>query len=391
MPRMGIVGAGQLARMLVEAALAMGISPHVYAQSESDCAVGLGGPCTVGGLGDRERLAAFFSGVDLVLFESEFADPVILREASLGLRGLRFCPGIEVFEALREKSDQKRWCVAQEIPTAEFDTCASPPREWLRRLRGKFPAGAVLKWSRQGYDGKGVCFLDDEAVAVDFCERGLSRGGEIYAEARVAFVRELAVVACRGGDGNLVVYPPVVSQQKDGVCWRVIGPASAAGVAEATVARAREIALRVGHAAGIIGTYAVELFETSGGEVLVNELAPRVHNSGHFSQDACATSQFENHLRAALGWPLGEPLPAPVFVMQNLLGPDGVTGTAVPPPPPSAAHFHWYGKSMRPGRKLGHLNAVAGGPEELPALLARVDRWHGQWIARMKEGKGASA
>jgi 5-(carboxyamino)imidazole ribonucleotide synthase len=215
----------------------------------------------------------------------------------------------------------------------------------------------VLKTTRGGYDGKGVWVVDDPAAAE--ATEVFSAGIPVIAEERVDFARELSAIVARSPSGQAIAYPVVESVQRDGVCHEVIAPAP--GLPEHLALQAQGIALQVAGELGVIGILAVELFETRDGRILVNELAMRPHNTGHWSIDGAVTSQFENHLRAVLDLPLGSPRPrAPWTVMVNILGgeyPDMHKGLLHCLARDPGLRVHLYGKEVRPGRKVGHVTA----------------------------------
>jgi 5-(carboxyamino)imidazole ribonucleotide synthase len=196
----------------------------------------------------------------------------------------------------------------------------------------------------------------------------------------VKFERELAIVACRSTTGEFSSYPLVVTEQRNGICFTVTGPAIAVGVNKAHESLARSYAQKLGEKLDLHGVFAIELFETASGEVFVNEIAPRVHNSGHCTQNSALTSQFENHWRAVLGMPLGSVDSASGFAMVNLLGPEKRNVVESLPATDSRMHLHWYGKKeSRPRRKLGHLNGVVEQSKDLASLVqemkSRVEAW----------------
>lgn len=378
----GILGAGQLSLMLIEGARRLGIEPLVYAASPREPAARVAQRLITGPMAaDAAPLRLFLSQCDVVVFENEFVPSAALREAAKGL-SCRFLPDLAVMERVRSKLEQKRALHELAIPAAPWEKAPEDTgavKDWLSSLPRRFPGGAVLKWAEYGYDGLGTHFFDPGRLeeAALFCGRALGRGVAVYAEGRVDFRRELAVVACRSVAGAFATYPLVISEQRGGVCHRVRGPAIGLGVAEARQEQAIAQAKALGDSLGLVGCYALEFFETADG-LFVNEVAPRVHNTGHYSQDACAVSQFENHWRAVLGLPLGSTAAASgFFSMLNLLGSAGASGPAGNGPQPPAsleAALHWYGKDeVRPGRKMGHVNFVAPSPEALDGL---EERWH---------------
>jgi 5-(carboxyamino)imidazole ribonucleotide synthase len=227
----------------------------------------------------------------------------------------------------------------------------------------------VLKAVSGGYDGKGVWVCESAAEARDV----LGHGIDFMAEEYVAFDRELAVLAARSPHRQGAVYPVVQTVQRDGICREVIAPAP--GLAPARRAQAQELSLRIAEELGVTGLLAVEMFETAGG-LLVNELAMRPHNTGHWTIEGARTSQFEQHLRAVLDLPLGDPgMAAPAAVMANVLGGDDpdvydryIHVMAADP----AVRVHMYGKQVRPGRKIGHVTAVGEDPEDLAGRARRA-------------------
>lgn len=410
----GIIGGGQLALMLANAAVRMGLRPVILTESSWDPAARAHPNAILGSAQDAGALALLFSQTDRILMENEFLDCGTLRAVQAGVRAPseipRFFPSLEAIEKLQDKLEQKKILKALDIPSAEFKVLNSGGvknqlkqilADWSKTSDSRFPQGrCVLKWSRLGYDGKGVCFVDEgqlnqssELRKIEaFCELGLSKGGRVFAERAVQFQRELAMIAVRSTTGEFVSYPLVISEQIGGVCGRVFGPATRFGVSIEQEKRAHQYAKALAEETDFVGAFALEFFETGTGELWVNEIAPRVHNSGHYTQDACATDQFENHLRATLGWPLGSPVESsetsPSFAMLNLLGPEGYAGSedqgALPLPGPRS-HLHWYGKrEMKSGRKMGHLNGTIGSDEDIQALLGELDQCHQQWLAQLK-------
>ena len=372
----GILGGGQLALMLAEAAVHLGVNPVIFTGKPSD----------------PQALKNFFSKVQLVVFENEFLDCQILAAAAEKL-DVTFIPSLETIELLQDKLQQKNLLARLGIPTSPFEVAAQDevPAAWVARALKKFGGTCVFKWARMGYDGKGVLIHDESKsleLAVSFCAEALQKGYPVYAEKKIRFKRELALIACNSTREEFVTYPLVVSEQTEGICSRVTGPAYALGVPGHLEDQAKDFARRIAEEAGLHGSFALELFEADSEELLVNEIAPRVHNSGHYTQDAADTSQFENHLRAALGMSLGSTETSPGFAMLNLLGPPGVTLSEQDFTMPKAypkVHVHWYGKTeIRPGRKLGHLNGTANSPEELADLLNHLQHYHDQWVIALR-------
>lgn len=387
-----VLGGGQLSQMLAEAALALGLKPVVLMSSLRDPAARVSGvEAVLGDPADPAALRSVLSRVRAAAFENEFLDAGALEEAARGL-SFRFTPGLTAFRRVQDKLEQKRIFRELSIPSARHEVFAGGNAQaWLSGLASRFPGGFVLKWSRQGYDGKGIRVVQEVTraeEALDFVEAAGGVGARVYAEERVPFRRELALVACRSTTGSFATYPLVVSDQTAGaVCHVVRGPAALFGVAPALENEARRHAETLAEALPLEGTFTLEFFETPNGRLLVNEVAPRVHNSGHYTQDAASCSQFENHWRAVLGLPLGSVRTAPAFAMLNLLGPDGVDrkDPPAPPPPQGGAVLHWYGKDrIRPGRKMGHLNVRAQDAFELEGKLATMRAYERRWIESLK-------
>jgi 5-(carboxyamino)imidazole ribonucleotide synthase len=395
----GILGGGQLGCMLADAALALGLEPRLFAEAGSPAAALYPGRTTIGSVSDAQALRGFFAQVRIIAFENEFLDCSLLEHAAKGL-SLRFGPGLNAIRELQDKLRQKEILTRLGLPTAEY--LALQPagdaqafvREAFERLQGE----AVFKWSRLGYDGKGVLLASSSEAgrreALEFCERSLSRDIAVYAERKIAFRRELAVVACRSIRGKFAAYPLVISEQERGICKRVFGPARALGVSTELETEAQECARRLAEAMGLEGAFALELFETPEGKLSINEIAPRVHNTGHYSQDACPSSQFENHWRALLGLELGDTrVRDACFGMLNLLGPEEIA-LSVPqrrdhlpfPEAPAPLVLHWYAKGeVRPRRKVGHLNGVVPGAGQIPELSRLFEDYQTRWTEKLRE------
>ncbi len=367
-PVVGVVGGGQLARMMQQPAIALGIGLRVLATSVQDSASQAVRDVRIGEHDDLEALRAFAAGCDVVTFDHEHVPPAHLE--ALEAEGVRVRPGPGALVHAQDKIVMRealsaagvpcpRWAVVSHVAdVAEFAALAGWP--------------VVLKASRGGYDGRGVWVLEDiSAVAAVLEVTPLPSGARWLAEECVDFVQELCAQVARSPHGQAVAYPVVRTVQTGGICTEVVSPAPGLSGAEAVAAQ--QIALTVAGALGVVGMLAVEMFETRDGRVLVNELAMRPHNSGHWSIDGAVTSQFENHLRAVLDLPLGDPSAiAPYSVMVNVLGGDHgdmyrafLHCMARDP----GLRIHMYGKDVRPGRKVGHVTVVG---DDLDSLLARA-------------------
>ncbi len=370
MTRIGIFGGGQLAQMLTQAASALGLATAIFERTPDSPAGRLTQHEIVGAWNDPVALARFAAACDLVTLENEFVDATIL--AQLEAQGLPVYPTAATVSLVQDKLTQKETLAAAGLAVPAFRGVTSPAAVVQAGADLGWPL--VLKARRNGYDGYGNATLHTPAEVPAAWQR-LARGdGALLVEAWVPFVRELAVMVARGRDGVSRAYPVVETVQQQHICQLVRAPALLPPE-EAAVATA--LSLKAVEAVHGIGIFGVELFELADGRVLFNELAPRPHNSGHYTIEGCATSQFENHLRAILGWPLGSvALRAPAVVMLNLLG--RRTGPVRPADLREAlavqgAHFHLYGKrEARVGRKLGHVTALGATLAEAEAIARQA-------------------
>jgi 5-(carboxyamino)imidazole ribonucleotide synthase len=387
--RVGIIGGGQLSLMLADAAFRLGLKPIVFAENSFAPAALKFVDAIYGSIHDENALSCLFTQVSDVVFENEFVDCDVLRKVARTCP-VTFHPPLDAIGILQDKLKQKELLKRLDIPSAPYvvlDLDADLENQF-RKLMKKFNGSCVLKWSRMGYDGKGIFFLsgskEDFLNAKTFCSEAQKRKSLVYAEERIPFRRELAVVAVRSIQNELAAYPLVISEQKKGICYRVYGPATSLGVSRHIENQVQLFSKVLAEALNFEGTFAIELFETENGQVLVNEIAPRVHNSGHYTQNACQTDQFENHWRAVLGMPLGKVNFRPAFAMLNILGPDSISATpesAMLPISSSRTNLHWYGKKeVRPQRKLGHLNGTVDSVQDLESLLKEMDNCYENWI-----------
>lgn len=367
-PRLVILGGGQLAKMLAQAATRLGCRTLAL-EKEADCPAALVSPVmTVRSWDELGSALPTEEGADVVTLENEFIPDAAL--AGLALRGFRILPAPETMQQIRDKWVQKTTLAQAGLPVPAFAEVRTP-EEILQRAR-QWGWPVVLKARQHGYDGKGNATLHrPEEVSGAWERLGGNRGRRLYLEAFCPFERELAVIVTRNLNGQVAVYPVVETVQKDHICHHVTAPAE---LAPELAMEAAALARRAIESVHGVGSFGVELFLDRQGKLWINELAPRVHNSGHYSIEACECSQFENHVRAILGWPLGSPrMVTPAAAMVNLLGrragPGRVTGMekalAIP-----GVHVHIYGKSRcAPGRKMGHVTALGVSPEE---ALARA-------------------
>lgn len=388
-PIIGIWGGGQLALMLCEAAKALGIRTRLAVKRENEPAVKLADEFQkINSPNDHQSLKNFIENLDLMLFESELVD----LEPLLPLvknRQLEIFPSLEAMQVCGDKLQQKQMMLKYGIPTARFEVVEAITEERLDRLKQVFPRGFVLKWSRQGYDGKGNCFYNPKAASAslqdmkNFVVLGTGKGAQVYAEELIPYQQELALVSIAPRQGDLSFYPLVQTVQSKGICHWVQGPAKALDMhlSPTVQEQAQDIARKISQGIDLRGCFAIEFFLDQQGRLLTNEIAPRVHNSGHFTQNACPASQFENHLRAALNYPLSRMETPLLFGMLNILGPEGRSGSIAPPQLSEPnAWLHWYGKSeCRPGRKLGHINYLATSIDELKERQTQLTKLLQTW------------
>lgn len=359
-PVVGIVGAGQLARMTQQAAIALGIELRVLAGTRDESAARVIVDTRLGDYRDLGDLREFAKGCDAVTFDHEHVPTEHIRV--LADDGLAVHPGADALVHAQDKAVMRERLAAIGVPCPAWARVSSlRDVEDFAEVNG-WPV--VLKAVRGGYDGRGVWVCTD----LDEADEALNIGAEVLAEAFVPFERELAVLVARSPHGQGVSYPVVETVQKDGICVEVIAPAP--GLTPEEAAAAQRIALRIAQELGVTGLLAVEIFATKTGPV-VNELAMRPHNSGHWTIEGARTSQFEQHLRAVLDLPLGSPaLTAPVVVMANLLGgpdPDVFARYEHVLANDPGIKIHFYGKDVRPGRKIGHVTALGTDLDEVRA------------------------
>jgi 5-(carboxyamino)imidazole ribonucleotide synthase len=368
--RVGVFGAGQLGRMLGLAALRMGIEVRFLTPEESGATVGVG-RTLVGDWRDPAVLREFMAGCSALTVENEWVPLEPAAELASREFGLTIHPGPRVLELVSDKLIQKQHAERAGIPLGPFRGCVT--LEDAERTAVEFGYPVVVKRRRGSYDGYGNALVHDvEQLRAAFEQLREGTLG-VLIEAFVPFVRELAVMVARSIGGESVVYPVAHTVQEGHRCAAVEVPAR--GLDAQASERAQELGSAVAREFGIVGVCAIELFELADGRLWFNELAPRPHNSGHYSIEACRTSQFENHLRAVLGWPLGDPgLVAPAAVMVNLLGEregrvDGAALARALAIPGVAVHL--YGKrEVRPRRKMGHVTAIG---DDLDRLRSAVE------------------
>jgi 5-(carboxyamino)imidazole ribonucleotide synthase len=365
LPVVGMVGAGQLARMTHQAAIALGQSLRILAETPDDGAALVAPDVVVGDYRSVSDLRAFAAGCEVVTWDHEHVPNEHI--AALAADGVAVHPGADALRYAQDKAEMRTRLTELGIACPRWARIGSAADldEFARHVGWPL----VLKAARGGYDGKGVWIVSNavDAAAV------VASGTPLIAEQMVPIARELAADVARSPWGQGAAWPVVETVQEEGICVEVVAPAP--GLAEERADEAQQLALSIAAELGVTGVLAVELFETTDGRLLVNELAMRPHNSAHWTIEGARTSQFEQHLRAVLDYPLGATtMTAPVVVMANLLGgPDDVRPKGID----ERMHhcmarwpdvkIHLYGKGFRPGRKVGHVTALGNEVAEVRA------------------------
>lgn len=385
MPVVAVLGDGQLARMMQTEAIELGVETRVLASDKDKSAAQVFGDVRLGDYTDLEDLRAIVDGADAATFDHEH---VPNEYAQLLIDdGVTVEPRPDALIYAQDKLEQRRRLAEAGLPVPAFtgiESAADAEAFW-----DETGGEVCLKATRGGYDGHGVWFPSSKSECAELVEDLLGRDLPLMAEKKVPFTRELSAMVARNRSGDVRAWPVVESRQANGICRVAIAPAP--GMSAELAARCEDLAVRVAEGLGVTGVLAVELFEyegDNGPEVSVNELAMRPHNTGHWTQDGCVTSQFEQHLRAVLDWPLGAvDTLAPATVMVNTLG-----GDTDPETPMSErvvevmrkypqAKVHLYGKDHRPGRKMGHVNVCAATTDEALAIAEDAAHYiiHATW------------
>ena len=361
-PKIGIIGGGQLAKFLAIAAQQLGLHVHALHAGIQDPVHAVVHRSLVGDMTDFSCLMELALGVDVLTLENEFIDADHL--AKLQETGIRLYPSAETMALVQDKFIQKECFSKALLPVMPF--CQLNDKTQLDDVAQKWGYPFVLKTRRNGYDGKGNMTVYGPN---DYQEAWDKLNGDqqcLFAEKFCAYSKELAVMVTRSIHGDTVVYPVVESIQENHVCHLVKAPS---GLSDQLQKQVCDMALRAVHAIQGVGTMGVEFFLTDSEDVVINEIAPRVHNTGHYTLEACRTSQFENHIRAILGWPLGDPsLKVPAAVMVNLLGTEVTSGIVTGVSQAlsvTGVHLHLYGKTRcTVGRKMGHLTVLGKSVED---------------------------
>lgn len=379
---MAMIGGGQLARMTHQAAIALGQTLRVLAAGPDESAAQVSPDVVIGSHTDLDALRRAADGASVLTFDHEHVPTEHLE--TLVADGVTVNPPPQALVHAQDKLLMRRKLHSLGVPVPRFAeiTSVSDVEAFVAEIDGP----VVIKTVRGGYDGKGVVMADDLATTREVVAGYLADGVPVLAEERVPMRRELAALVARSPFGQGAAWPVVETVQRDGICVEVYAPAP--GLSDELGSAAQELGLRVANELGVVGVLAVELFETVDGTLLVNELAMRPHNSGHWTMDGAVTSQFEQHLRAVLDYPLGDTSAiAPAAVMANVLGAPQAPAMSmderlhhlfarIPD-----AKVHLYGKGERPGRKLGHVNIIGADMEELRERAVRAAHWlsHGEW------------
>ncbi|KUI17599.1 5-(carboxyamino)imidazole ribonucleotide synthase [Mycobacterium lehmannii] len=386
-----MVGGGQLARMTHQAAIALGQTLRVLAVDAGDPAAQVSPDVVLGTHTDLDALRRAASGADALTFDHEHVPAELLEK--LLADGVNVAPPPSALIHAQDKLVMRRRLEALGAPVPRF--AAVDDLSDIDAFAARIEGPVVVKTVRGGYDGRGVTLAGDLAEAREAAQRYLDGGADVMVEERVAMRRELAALVARSPFGQGAAWPVVETVQRDGICVEVIAPAP--GLDDELRSAAGQLGLRLASELGVVGVLAVELFETVEGALLVNELAMRPHNSGHWTMDGAQTSQFEQHLRAVLDYPLGDTAQVvPVTVMANVLGAQQAPAMAMDErlhhlfARMPDAKVHLYGKAERPGRKIGHVN-VLGAPAgsldddafvaDVRERAARAAHWlsHAEW------------
>ncbi|MCV7219384.1 5-(carboxyamino)imidazole ribonucleotide synthase [Mycolicibacterium elephantis] len=386
-----MIGGGQLARMTHQAAIALGQTLRVLAAAADDPAAQVSPDVVIGAHTDLDALRRAAAGADVLTFDHEHVPTELLEK--LVADGVNVAPPPSALIHAQDKLVMRRRLEALDAPVPRFTAVTEPADvdAFATRVGGRL----VVKTARGGYDGRGVTLARDVADARDAAQRHLAAGAAVLVEERVEMRRELAALVARSPFGQGAAWPVAQTVQRDGICVEAIAPAP--NLDDELTSAATQLGLRLAEELGVVGVLAVELFETVDGRLLVNELAMRPHNSGHWTMDGAVTGQFEQHLRAVLDYPLGDTAPtAPVTVMANVLGAQQVPEMSMDErlhhlfARMPNAKVHLYGKAERPGRKIGHVNII-GAPEgsaddaayvaEVRERAARAAHWmsHAEW------------
>ncbi|UQX12361.1 5-(carboxyamino)imidazole ribonucleotide synthase [Candidatus Mycobacterium methanotrophicum] len=381
-PLVAMIGGGQLARMTHQAAIALGQSLRVLAADADDPAAQVSPDVVIGSHTNLDDLRRVAAGADALTFDHEHVPTELLEK--LVAEGVNVAPPPEALVHAQDKLAMRRRLEALGAPVPRY--AAVDDVDAVDAFAARTDGPIVVKAVRGGYDGRGVRMAADVAQAREIAGEYLDAQVPVLVEERVVMRRELSAMVARSPFGQGAAWPVVQTVQRDGICVVVIAPAPA--LSDDVGAEAQHLALRLAAELGVVGVLAVELFETVDGRLLVNELAMRPHNSGHWTMDGARTSQFEQHLRAVLDYPLGDTdATAPVTVMANVLGAAQTPTMTVDErlhhlfARMPDARVHLYGKGERPGRKIGHVNFLGDDVAQLAKLRERAEL-AADWLSR---------
>lgn len=368
MQRVGVIGGGQLAWMMGLEAQNLGVSLWIQTPHKDDSAVSCAAESIIAPLSDLDATAKLVAACDVITFENEFID---LSGLSALEDQVCFRPSLRALAPLLDKFEQRCYLQTLGLPVPHFESIILGQGNYTPEL---FPV--VVKVRRHGYDGQGTFIVQDESAWWSVTEQ--LRGVAVVVESFILFECELAVMAARGVNGEMVVYPVVETYQRDQVCQRVIAPARLTEALNSEIVGIAETLLSSLDWVGVLG---VELFLTEDQQVLVNEIAPRTHNSGHYSIDACEVSQFAMHLKAVTGMPLTPPkMKCNAAVMVNLLGYESAETSYLEKRQQLQSfpnsYVYWYGKTKaRPGRKLGHVTVLGENILEASSIADQISEY----------------
>ncbi len=355
----GILGDGQLSRMLCEAVIKLKLTPSILTNNLLSSAANV---CSE----HFSSLNEFINHNDLITIENEFLSNEMIH--ALEINETKLEPKLSAINLLQDKLKQKFLLEKLNIPTSKYliYNNQNDPITWTNEILDNWNSKAVLKWSRYGYDGKGTFIIQNqfnEAALKAFFKQSSQNGSTIYAEKFIEYQCETAMIGIRSTAGEFKNYPLVLSRQKNGICFEVQGPLIALKNLNPQIElQAETILKKIADEVTLTGAFGVEFFLTKENTLVVNEIAPRVHNTGHYTLTASKTSQFENHIRAISGMPLGDTSTKSFFLMRNLLGPEGFKANISKLPidlKDQNAEYYWYEKNLvTPNRKCGHINMV---------------------------------
>lgn len=381
--KLGILGGGQLAQMLAQNNPYSDLEIHILTEKK-DCPAAIPeSHITVGSPHHFEDVKNFVEKVDFITFENEFLNMDYFYELQKTLTKKLFFPQIPVLETVQNKLNQKFVFQKLKLPTAQFDVFQPEFQTlttWLELLLQKYPTGCMLKWAQGGYDGKGnFVFKNITALkeALFFCTKATEKSIALYAEELIPFEKEVAMIYVRTLKGEFQNYPLVISEQHNNICKLVYGPATEFNIAPELEKQAQNYGKAIAQEFSYVGTFALEFFVTKNNLLLINEMAPRVHNTGHYTLDACHVNQFAAHIKAGFGSDIGPLTTFPFFAMLNILGKKELP-SLIPPQTDLNDPFkvYWYNKNGSSlDRKLGHINTVGTSRSDIENKIQKMKQF----------------